>query len=155
MSCLWFYFFFCYSPQLESPEIFGLQISLRFQNETIPYPDRYNVLLSKTHLVFYSLIHSLIQSPLSSICHVLHNVMGFPCDSAGKESSCKCGRPGFDPWVGKIAWRREMLPTPEFWLREFHGLQSTESKRVGHDWATFTQCDKLKTIIILGDNTKI
>ena len=23
-----------------------------------------------------------------------------------------CGRPGFDPWVGKIPWRRERLPTP-------------------------------------------
>ena len=31
-------------------------------------------------------------------------------------------RPGFDPWVGKIPWRRERLPTPVFWPREFHGL---------------------------------
>ena len=22
---------------------------------------------------------------------------------------------GFDPWVGKILWRRERLPTPVFW----------------------------------------
>ena len=28
----------------------------------------------------------------------------------------------FDPWVGKIPWRREKLPTPVFWPREFHGL---------------------------------
>ena len=28
------------------------------------------------------------------------------------------------PWVGKIPWRRERLPTPEFWLGEFHGLYS-------------------------------
>jgi len=28
----------------------------------------------------------------------------------------QCGRPGFDPWVGKIPWRRERLPTPVFWL---------------------------------------
>ena len=28
----------------------------------------------------------------------------------------------FDPWVGKIPWRRERLPTPVFWLGEFHGL---------------------------------
>ena len=25
----------------------------------------------------------------------------------------------FDPWVGKISWRREQLPTPVFWPREF------------------------------------
>ena len=34
----------------------------------------------------------------------------------------QCRRPGFDPWVGKIPWRREMLPTPVFWPGEFHGL---------------------------------
>ena len=32
--------------------------------------------------------------------------------------------PGFDPWVGKISWRRERLPTPVFWPGEFHGLYS-------------------------------
>ena len=31
-------------------------------------------------------------------------------------------RPGFDPWVGKIPWRRERLLTPVFWPGEFHGL---------------------------------
>ena len=30
------------------------------------------------------------------------------------------GRPGFDPWVGKIPWRRERLPTPVSWPGEFH-----------------------------------
>ena len=30
----------------------------------------------------------------------------------------------FDPWVGKIPGRRERLPTPVFWPREFHGLYS-------------------------------
>ena len=34
----------------------------------------------------------------------------------------QCGRPRFDPWVGKIPWRRERLPTPVFWPGEFHGL---------------------------------
>ena len=29
-------------------------------------------------------------------------------------------RPGFNPWVGKIPWRREQLPTPVFWPGEFH-----------------------------------
>ena len=32
----------------------------------------------------------------------------------------------FDPWVGKILWRRERLPTPVFWPREFHGLSSPQ-----------------------------
>ena len=34
----------------------------------------------------------------------------------------QCGRPGFDPWVRKIPWRREQLPTPVFWPGEFHKL---------------------------------
>ena len=34
------------------------------------------------------------------------------------------GRPRFDPWVGKIHWRRERLPTQVFWPGEFHGLYS-------------------------------
>ena len=33
-------------------------------------------------------------------------------------------RPGFNPWVRKIPWRREWLPTPVFWPGEFHGLCS-------------------------------
>ena len=32
----------------------------------------------------------------------------------------QCRRPWFDPWVGKISWRRERLPTPVFWPGEFH-----------------------------------
>ena len=36
----------------------------------------------------------------------------------------QCGRPGFDPWVGKISWRRERLPSPLFWPRESHELYS-------------------------------
>ena len=32
--------------------------------------------------------------------------------------------PGFDPWVGKIPWRREWLPSPVFWPGEFRGLHS-------------------------------
>ena len=48
--------------------------------------------------------------------------------------------PGFNPWVGKILWRREMLPTSVFWPRQFHGpynswgrkeLDTTE--RVSHN----------------------
>ena len=31
---------------------------------------------------------------------------------------------GFDPWIGKIPWRREQLPTPVFWPEEIHGLYS-------------------------------
>ena len=32
----------------------------------------------------------------------------------GKESTCQCGRHGFDLWVRKIPWRRKWQPTPVF-----------------------------------------
>ena len=32
------------------------------------------------------------------------SLVAFP---GGKESACQCRRPGFDPWVGKIPWRKE------------------------------------------------
>ena len=51
------------------------------------------------------------------------SVLSIPGCSAGKESACNAG-PGFDPWVGKIPWRRERLPTPVFWPGEFHELYS-------------------------------
>ena len=37
--------------------------------------------------------------------------------------------PGFHPWVGKIPWRRQRLPTPVFWPGEFHGLYSPKGRK--------------------------
>ena len=54
----------------------------------------------------------------------------------------QCRRPRFDPWVGKVSWRREWLITPVFLPREFHGQRSLAgsigSQRVRHHWATTT-----------------
>ena len=36
----------------------------------------------------------------------------------------QCGRPGFDPWVGKIPWRRKWQLTPVFLPGKSHGLRS-------------------------------
>ena len=38
----------------------------------------------------------------------------FPGSSVSKESACSAGRPGFNPWVRKIPWRRKWQPTPVF-----------------------------------------
>ena len=38
-----------------------------------------------------------------------------------KNPVLQCGRPGFDPWVGKICWRRAWQPTPIFLPGESHG----------------------------------
>ena len=50
--------------------------------------------------------------------------MGFPGGSAGKESACNVGDLGLIPWVGKISWRREWLPTAALSPGEIHGWYS-------------------------------
>ena len=73
-----------------------------------------------------------------NISGIIHYVCGLPWWLSWSRIHLQCRRPGLDPWVGKIPWRREQLPAPVFWLGEFHGLCSPWSRRVGHDWATFT-----------------
>ena len=55
----------------------------------------------------------------------------FPGGASGKELAGQCGRLkrcSFDPWVGKIPWRRARQPTPVFfpgkspWTEEPGGL---------------------------------
>ena len=44
----------------------------------------------------------------------------------------QCGRPGFDPWVGKIPWRRAQQCTPVFLLgKNPHGQRSLAGY---HSW---------------------
>ena len=51
----------------------------------------------------------------------------------------QCGRPGFDPWVGKILWRRKRLPAPVFCPGELHGLYSSwDCKELNTNWLTCT-----------------
>ena len=70
--------------------------------------------------------------------------IGFPGGASGKESACQCRRCkrwGFDPWVGKISWRKKGQTTPGFlawkipWTEEPGGQQSMGLQRIGHDWA--------------------
>jgi len=71
----------------------------------------------------------------------------FPGKSTGVECHCllwRCRRRGFNPWVGKIPWRRKWQPTPVFLVGNPIpiGLQ-----RVGCDWAhrhPFTKWQKGK-----------
>jgi len=43
----------------------------------------------------------------------------------GPSCQCRsCRRRGFDPWVGKIPWRRKWQPTPVFLPGKSHGQRS-------------------------------
>ena len=52
---------------------------------------------------------------------------GLPRWHSAKESACqrrRCKRGGFDPWVGKIPWRRARQPTSVFLPGKSHGQRS-------------------------------
>ena len=53
--------------------------------------------------------------------------IGCPCGASDKESAYKCKRGKrceFDPWVGKIPWRRKLQPIPVYLPGKSHGQRS-------------------------------
>ena len=57
----------------------------------------------------------------------LDRPLGFPGGTGGKEPTCQHRRHkrcGFDPWVGKIPWKRAWQPTPVFLPGESHGQRT-------------------------------
>ena len=58
---------------------------------------------------------------------VLPITLGFPGGTSGKESTYqhrRHKRPRFDPWLGKIPWRKAWQPIPVFLPGESHGQRS-------------------------------
>ena len=54
---------------------------------------------------------------------------GFPGGTCGKEPTCQWRRHRrcrFDPYIGKIPWRRKWQPVPIFLPGKFHGQRSLE-----------------------------
>ena len=72
----------------------------------------------------------------------VHTPQGLPWWLSGKEPTCQCRRPGFNPWAWKIPWRREWQPAPVFLPGKSHGRKSLAGcsprghKRVGHHLGT-------------------
>ena len=70
--------------------------------------------------------------------------VGFPSDVSGKESACQCRRHkghSFDPWDGKIPWRRDGNSLQYSCLENTMdpgGLPSMGSQRLGHNWSDLT-----------------
>ena len=58
---------------------------------------------------------------------LIHHVYGMRWWLSGKESACQCRRlerHKFDPWVGKIPWRRKRQRTPVFLPKQSRGQRS-------------------------------
>ena len=82
----------------------------------------------------------------------MYLTVGFPGGSDGRESACNAGTPRFDPWLGKIAWRRAWQPMPVFLPTESHGQRSLVGyhpwghKRVRHDGPSNTHTHMYLTV---------
>ena len=71
-----------------------------------------------------------------------HSYLVYTYGASGKEPTCQCRRHkrcGFHPWVWKILWRREWLPTPIFLPGKSHRQRSLVGYspwgcRDRHDW---------------------
>ena len=71
--------------------------------------------------------------------------MGFLGGASGKEPTCQCRRQrrcGFNPWVGKIPWRRKWQPTPLFLPGKSHGQRSL----VGYNPVQFSSVQSLSDV---------
>ena len=65
------------------------------------------------------------EDPLEKGYATYSSILGLPLWLSWKRIHQQCGRPRFDPSVGKIPWRRERLLTLVLWPGEFHGLYSS------------------------------
>ena len=64
-----------------------------------------------------------------AFCLVYSSYRGFPDGASDKEPACqckRCKRHWFDPWVGKIPWRRAWQPTSVFLPGESHWQKNLE-----------------------------
>ena len=105
---------------LEIRECFGIEIILfflKFCSERVLYKLLYigwvkhKVLMYSTgNYILYPVINHM-ENSMKSVCVcvcIMHiSIRSFPSDSSSKESTCQCKRCRFNPWVGKIPWRRE------------------------------------------------
>ena len=92
----------CYASQIKNKFVYYSRSSYRI-----------------TFLVNAAIISSLVQSIVQ-----IYRIPGDPWWLNGKESTYQCRRHGFDPWVGKIPWRRRWQPTPVFLPGKSYGQRS-------------------------------
>ena len=65
--------------------------------------------------------HTSITGGAVSVTLLLYIRLGRPGWLNGKESACQFRSCRFDPWVGKISWRKKWQPTPMSLPGKSHG----------------------------------
>ena len=82
---------------------------------------------------------------------------GLPGGTSGKQPTCqcrRCRRRRFNPWVGKIPWRRAQQPTLVFLPGESHGQNSLEGTVDQIDLACMKQGEASWTLKVSGKTYK-
>ena len=80
-----------------------------------------------THTQTHTQTHTHTHRHTHTHTHTHTQTHGFPGGASVKEPACQCRkhkRHGFDPWVGKIPWRREWQPSPGLFPGESHGQRN-------------------------------
>ena len=89
----------------------------------------------------YDLTNGRISLPFWRLNNIPPCIHELPSWLSSKEPACPC-RCGFNPWVGKMPWRRKGQPAPVFLTEKSRGQRSLVGyspwgcKRVWHDWVT-------------------
>ena len=97
-----------------------------------PFVQRYFLLTRWIHVLKYSFpqgsfyihTHIYIYTQNTYICTIYIYIFIYIWWLRRWRIHLQCKRPRFDPWVGKIPWRREWQPTPAFLPGEFQGQWS-------------------------------
>ena len=95
---------------------------------------------------------TLCQEMRTETKYIYYTYITFPLWLRWERICLQCRRPGFDPWLEKIPWRRKWEPSSQNtgsgnssildwripWTEETGKLQSMELQRVWHNWQTNT-----------------
>ena len=89
---------------------------------------------SKSNLYIWKfLVHVLLKPSLKDFEHSLTSMVGFPCDSAGKESTCSVGDLGSTPGLGRSPGEGKPTHSSVLAWRIPGTVQSVGLQRSGHD----------------------
>ena len=91
-------------------------------SSSLPLPGCISVLIAVYQFFLRLSGHLILQFQVLLYCMNLFR-MGFPGGSDFRVH-LRCRRPEFDPWVGRISWRRARQPTLVFLPGESHGQRS-------------------------------
>ena len=112
LSCVWL-LATLWTVDYQAPPSMGFSRQEYWSGVPLPSPILSTCSAKMKNLIWGKLIKSVLLGLLSLVAQMVRICL-------------QCGRPGFNPGVGKIPWRWEWLHTLVFLPGEFHGQRSLE-----------------------------